>query len=101
MKLKRKYLKNEEMLTIDLKNTEMKVKDSLASEERIKIQLLKANIALIEAEIYKKQQAISKIMEEKEKIRVSLTNYTNDIKKQCGVKADKWGFNPITGEIEI
>jgi predicted RNase H-like nuclease (RuvC/YqgF family) len=101
MKLKRKYLKQEEILTFDLKNAEMKVEDGKIVQEQIKIELLKANIKLLEAEITKRQYKISELRESKEKLRVSLKRYSDDIKKQCGVKEDNWGFDPLTGEIKL
>ena len=94
MKLKRKYLRNEEMLKIDIFRHETKEIENEISKKKLNIEILKLKIINIENEIYKLQVA------KQNKIN-SGKNYTKEISKQCGIKTDKWGYDPESGEIKL
>lgn len=93
-KLKRKYLKNEEMLKIENLNHEVKAIDYQIALSRNKIEILNYQAEKI-------QVKISELMRNKSaKIDIS-KGYSHDLKKLCGIKEDKWGYDPESGEIKL
>ncbi len=94
MKLKRKYLKNEEILKIDIFRHETIEIENEIAKKKLNIEILKLKIENMENEIYKLRVA------KQNKIN-SGKNYTKEIEKLCGIKTDKWGYDPESGEIKL
>ena len=94
MKLKRKYLKNEEMLRISNYNHEVTVFDNAIEKERLRINIL-------QLQIEKMQFKIQDFLRQKSNKRNELKNHNDEIKKLCGIKIDSWGFDPDSGEIKL
>jgi len=94
MKLKRKNLKLEEMLKIDNLNYEVKLSD-------YQIALAKNKAHILGLEIEKINLGIKELLQVKSNKINNVKTYTDSLKKLCGIKEEKWGFDPDSGEIKV
>lgn len=83
---RRKYLKDLEMVKLDLFNEKIRSK-----KYEVEIMKLKGREV---------QHEIDKLAIELQREKDKLKDFTSEIKKQFKISTNNWGYDPITGEVK-
>ena len=75
--------------------------DSRLQLLRSDIELLKAHIKLKESVVREIQRMVPDFKKRCNDLKNDEIEYLKDVKKELGIKAEKWGYDPDSGEVII
>lgn len=87
---KRKKLKNEEILKMDLNNERVSKANLELQNMRLKVELY----------VHSENEKIRKKAEELKNEQKRRKEYVDKVKSDLGIKTEKFSYNPDTGEID-